>query len=69
MGVLGKNWSDFCVWTPERIKITRVPFDEKYWSNHLLPALKSFYFDLYVPAYVEREARRAKGDYSVPPMP
>ena len=69
MGVLGAKWADFCVWTPTEMSIQRVEFDQGYWEQHLLPALKSFYFDQYVPAYVEREVRRMNGDFSVPLAP
>lgn len=55
MGNLQLPWCDFVVWTPTGIQITRVPFDASYWETRLLPALTTFYFDMYVPLAVAKE--------------
>ena len=54
MGHMGLPFCDFVVWTPTELQITRVPFDEDFWTNTLLPGLHTFYFDRYVPALVAR---------------
>ncbi len=69
MGVLSLPWCDFCIWTPDLIHIHRVPFDRNYWQKELKPALTNFYNEVFLPAYLDREERRAAGDESVPPMP
>jgi hypothetical protein len=46
-----------------------VPFDRNYWQKELKPALTNFYNEVFLPAYLDREERRAAGDESVPPMP
>lgn len=55
MGNLQLPWCDFVVWTPTGIQITHVPFDQSYWETRLLPALTTFYFDMYVPLAVAKE--------------
>lgn len=55
MGNLQLPWCDFVVWTPTGIQITHVPFDATYWETRLLPALTTFYFDMYVPLAVAKE--------------
>lgn len=51
--ILGYDWADFVVWTPEQMQVQRLGFDVDYWQEDLLPALVSFYRDLFLPAYVE----------------
>lgn len=55
MGNLGLPWCDFVVWTPTGIQVTHVPFDAAFWDAKLLPALHTFYFDLYVPLALDKE--------------
>ena len=55
MGNLSLPWCDFVVWTPTAIQVTRVPFDATFWETKLLPALTTFYFDMYVPLAVAKE--------------
>ena len=57
MGILGCSWCDFVVWTPSAMSIERVPFDQKYWQEQLLPALKDFYQTRFVPQYVANELK------------
>jgi len=55
MAILGYEWADFVVWTPKKCQIQRVPFQAEYWQNELQPALRNFYVNIFIPAYVERE--------------
>lgn len=70
MGNLQLPWCDFVVWTPTGIQITRVPFDAPYWEQRLLPALTTFYFDMYVPLAVAKEnGELEEGQTAVAPQP
>lgn len=57
---------DFVVWQPQRIWVTRVPFDAKYYDDTLLPGLRTFYFDRLLPAFVRaaNDAGSAKPEAS-----
>jgi hypothetical protein len=55
MGLMKLPWCDFVVWTPTEMQITRIPFDEHYWTTDLFPALRAFYFDLYLPMRIRRD--------------
>jgi hypothetical protein len=55
MGNLGLSWCDFVVWTPTGTQITRVPFDDVFWTEKLLPKVSDFYFKLYVPLAIKKE--------------
>ncbi|MCH9715574.1 MAG: YqaJ viral recombinase family protein, partial [Gammaproteobacteria bacterium] len=55
MGNIGFPWCDFVVWTPQETQITRVGFDQEFWTGTLLPGLEDFYFNMYVPAAVNQE--------------
>ena len=39
MGLGERLWCDFVVYTQKSISIQRIPFDEAYWKNKLLPRL------------------------------
>ena len=58
MGILNCNWCDFVVWTPSAMLIERVPFDRNYWESDLLPKLKEFYMNKFVPKYVLYKIRQ-----------
>jgi putative phage-type endonuclease len=47
-------YCDFVVWTPTGMQITRVEFDTQFWDTVLFPKLKSFYFDMYLQAFVDK---------------
>ena len=51
MGVGGRPWCDFVVYTKKDISIQRITFDENYW-NKLLPKLHSFYKNCVAPEIV-----------------
>ena len=63
--ILGYEWADFVVWTPEDMKVRRIAFDSNYWHSSLRPALVAFYRDQFLPAYVKMrmlELGEASGD-------
>ena len=63
--ILGYEWADFVVWTPEEMKVQRIAFDSDYWHSSLRPALVAFYRDQFLPAYVKMrmlELGEASGD-------
>ena len=43
MGIGGRKWCDFIVYTSKGIHIQRINFDRQFWENELLPKLHSFY--------------------------
>lgn len=55
MGNLSLPWCDFVVWTPTGLQVTRVDFDSTFWDTKLLPALTTFYHDMYVPLALAKE--------------
>lgn len=46
------NWSfcDVVVYTPTKTEVTRFFKDDEYWTGTLFPALRSFYFNEFLPA-------------------
>ena len=55
MSLMDLPYCDFVVWTPTGIEITRVDFDEKFWDTKLYPGLEKFYFQMYLPGFVNKE--------------
>ena len=49
MGVGGKPWCDFVVYTKKGISVERIPFNETYWNNKLLPKLVEIYDSCVLP--------------------
>jgi YqaJ-like viral recombinase domain len=45
--------SHFVVWTPKDMAVIDVPFDEQYWNEILLPALKKFYENHILPTLLQ----------------
>ena len=44
LAICGLDWCDFVVWYDRRrLTIERVPYDRKFWTDHLLPSLLTFY--------------------------
>lgn len=62
MALGGYPWADFCVWTPDEMDIKRYAFDKVYWDTVLYPALHRFYFELYLPAALDKENGKVKED-------
>lgn len=52
MGVGKRPWCDFVIYTSRGINVERVPFDEDYWHNNLLPKLESFFDNCLGPEIV-----------------
>ena len=52
MGVGGKPWCDFVVYTTKGISVQRIQFDKDYWENILLPKLIEFYDNILGPEIV-----------------
>lgn len=49
MALMGLTECDFVVYQPHRVWITRVAFDRALWETQLLPALREFYFRIFLP--------------------
>ena len=52
MGVGKRPWCDFVVYTKKGISVERVPFNETYWNNKLLPKRIEFYDSCVLPEIV-----------------
>lgn len=44
----------FVVWQPKQTFITKIPFDQNYWTTSLYPKLHDWYFGLYLPALTHK---------------
>lgn len=56
-------WCDLFLWCPERHECRRVFFDAELWEGSMLPGLRAFYFERFLPAAAQRvqnRRRRAK---------
>ena len=49
-------WNDLIVYLPTRLQVTRFWRDRKFWDEDLFPKLRSFYFDMFLPAVDARAA-------------
>lgn len=47
-----RPWNDFVIYTSRGISVERVPFDEQYWQNTLLPKLEEFFDNCLGPEIV-----------------
>lgn len=52
MAVGGRMWCDFVIFTNRGINVERLPFDECYWQNTLLPKLEAFFDNCLGPEIV-----------------
>lgn len=52
MAVGIRPWCDFVVFTTKGISVQRIPFDNDYWDNELLPKLIDFYENCLAPEIV-----------------
>ena len=43
MAVGKRPWCDFVIYTTRGVSVQRIPFDQDYWDNKLLPKLTTFY--------------------------
>jgi hypothetical protein len=75
MDMTDKPWEDIVVFTPKRTHVTRFSRNQTYWNNTLFPALKHFYFNVFIPTLRLRLAGLLKpGEVVVaarplPPLP
>lgn len=47
-----RPWCDFVVFTTKGVSIQRIPFNQHFWVDKLLPKLVSFYDDCVAPEIV-----------------
>lgn len=52
------NWCDLFLWTPQQCDCRRITFDSELWEHSMLPSLRIFYFNDFLPEALQRE--RAK---------
>ena len=52
MGIGGRPWCDFVVYTKKGLSVQRIAFDQKFWQDKLLPKLTSFYDNCVAPEIV-----------------
>ena len=45
MAIMGYEWCDFVVFSGGAVHVDRISFDSSFWSEHVLPKLKSFYME------------------------
>jgi len=58
MSLNGWDFEDTVVFTPARVEVVRLFRDEPYWTGSLLPALRTFYFQKFLPMLELRVAGR-----------
>ncbi|KAK7502268.1 hypothetical protein BaRGS_00006632 [Batillaria attramentaria] len=63
MGISGRTWCDFVVWTLKGMSIERIAFDESHWQT-MLTKLKGFYVDAVVPEIFTQRVKRGKSLFS-----
>ena len=49
MAINAWPWCDTVVFTPDATQVIRFAYDDTYWSQRLLPALRRFYFNTFLP--------------------
>ena len=52
MGITGRLWCDFIVYTTQGLSVERIDFDRRFWEDELLPKLTSFYDNCVAPEIV-----------------
>ena len=52
MAVGQRPWCDFVIFTTKGINVERIPFDNDYWQNTLLPRLEAFFENCLAPEIV-----------------
>lgn len=62
MGITGKPWVDFVVWTLKDLHVERIYFDPKFWSL-IQDKLKQFFLEGVVPELFSRRVQRCKSLY------
>ncbi|KAK7477395.1 hypothetical protein BaRGS_00031371 [Batillaria attramentaria] len=59
MGISGRSWCDFVVWTLKGMSVERIPFDEGLWQA-ILTKLKDFYVGAVIPEIFTHRVERGK---------
>ena len=52
LGILGLQWCDFVLWTPEDMSIERIRFDPQLWESFIQPKLHQFFSSYVLPELV-----------------
>ena len=47
-----RNWCDFVIYTTKGISVQRIPYDNDYWKDTLLPKLEDFFDNCLGPEIV-----------------
>lgn len=48
LGITGRKWCDFVVWTPQGVSIERIRFDDDFWKS-MVPKLEQFFDTAVLP--------------------
>lgn len=62
MGVSGRKWCDFVVWTLKGMSVERIMFDEAFWEK-MVETLKSFYVNAVIPEIFSEHVKRGRPLY------
>lgn len=57
MGVTGKKWCNFVVWTCVGLNVQQIQFDELFWINMCLK-LDKFYVEAFIPELYSRRVQK-----------
>ena len=71
MGITGRTWCDFVVWTPKGISIERIDHDPTFWKN-MIPKLQSFFDNALLPELAAPEhpnCRHIRESHLLQPFP
>ncbi|XP_060560650.1 uncharacterized protein LOC132720513 [Ruditapes philippinarum] len=49
LGISGRKWCDFVVWTCVGISVERIFADKVFFTNHMVPHLNDFYLKAFIP--------------------
>lgn len=55
MGILCAPYCDFVTWSPGCFQVRRFNFDPVYWKQYMLPQLRDFYMNEYLPRLILKE--------------
>uniref|UniRef100_G3MKD7 YqaJ viral recombinase domain-containing protein n=1 Tax=Amblyomma maculatum TaxID=34609 RepID=G3MKD7_AMBMU len=65
MAITGHRWCDFVIWTegsrpedPAHLHVERIPFDEEFWTEEMLPALLYFMKRAFIPELLTKRVKR-----------
>lgn len=68
MALNGLPWCDVVVYTPRCTEVTRFGRNEAYWHHTLFPAVKAFYFSVFLPRLALRAAGKLAAGQIHPPL-